>query len=79
MGYASTNRMKPTNERKTSQRLQKLRREAMSNSRVDKDLVRKTTELVSYIRSVGAKGKGFNILPSSEARVKAIYPHARVI
>lgn len=50
------------------------RKIAKTNPDVDPNILRQSIEFVDYIRKVGAKGKGFNILRSSEARLKVHPP-----
>jgi hypothetical protein len=47
-----------------------LRRIVKSNPQVDARIVSESINLVSYLRSIGFKGNGFNILQSSESSVK---------
>jgi hypothetical protein len=43
---------------------------AKSNARVDPKVVEDSLEIISYLRKVGIKARGFNILRSSESRLK---------
>jgi hypothetical protein len=47
-----------------------LRKIAKSNPEVDARIVSESISLVSYLRSIGLKGSGFNILRSSESNLK---------
>jgi hypothetical protein len=58
----------------TSRRTTALRRIAKDNPRVDAKLVEESIELVDLIRSLGFKGRGYNILGSSESRLEVKPP-----
>lgn len=42
---------------------------AKSNPKVDPEVLKQSLDIVEYIRSIGIKSKGFNILRSSEAKL----------
>jgi len=41
-----------------------------SNAQVDRKVVEDSLEIINYLRKVGIKARGFNILRSSESRLK---------
>ena len=43
---------------------------AKSNPNVDEKVVAESVELISYLRKIGIKPRGFNLLRSSESRLK---------
>ena len=43
---------------------------AKSNPQVDQKVVGDSLEIIDYLRKVGIKARGFNILRSSESRLK---------
>lgn len=47
-----------------------LRRIVKSNPQVDARIVSESIDLVSYLRSIGFRGSGFNILRSFESNLK---------
>jgi hypothetical protein len=49
---------------------EELRRIVKSNPQVDARIVSESINLVSYLRSIGFKSSGFNILRSSESNLK---------
>ena len=51
-----------------------LRRIAKSNPRVDKKMVEESLAFVEFARSIGLKGRGYDILRSSESRLKMKSP-----
>jgi hypothetical protein len=56
----------------TETRFKTLKRIAAKPSQVDAASVKQILDLLDYINSVGVKSKGFNILRSSESRLRAI-------
>lgn len=51
-----------------------LRRIVKSNPQVDKKVVEDSLAFVEYARSIGLKGRGYDILRSSESRLKVKSP-----
>jgi hypothetical protein len=43
---------------------------AKANPKVDQKIVGDSLEIIDYLRKVGIKARGFNILRSSESRLK---------
>ncbi len=43
---------------------------AKKNPHVDQKVVAESLELIGYLRNIGVKTRGFNILRSSESRLK---------
>lgn len=43
---------------------------AKNNPQVDEKVVLDSIELITYLRRMGIQPKGFNLLPSSESRLK---------
>jgi len=56
-------------ERKADKKTQ-VRTIARGNSKVDQKVVADSLEIIDYLRKVGVKARGFNILRSSESRLK---------
>jgi hypothetical protein len=52
------------------QRIVTLRRIAKNNPRVDAKAVEESMELIDLLRGLGFKGRGYNILESSESTIK---------
>lgn len=51
-----------------------LRRIEKQNPQVDKKVVEESLAFVDFARSIGLKGRGYDILRSSESRLKAKAP-----
>lgn len=51
-----------------------LRRLAKQNPQVDKKIVEESLAFVEFARSIGIKGRGYDILRSSESRLKVQSP-----
>jgi hypothetical protein len=51
-----------------------LRRIAKTNPQVDKKMVEESLAFVEFARSIGLKGRGYDLLRSSESRLKAKSP-----
>jgi hypothetical protein len=47
-----------------------IRRIAKANPQVDPQVLGESIELIDYLRKIGIKSAGFNILRSSESRLK---------
>jgi len=47
-----------------------LQRIAKSNPQIDKKLVEESMALVEFMRKMGLEGRGYNILGTSESRLK---------
>jgi hypothetical protein len=58
----------------TSQRIGTLRRIAKNNPRVDAKVVEESIELIDFVRGLGFKGRGYNILGSSESSLQVKPP-----
>jgi hypothetical protein len=56
-------------EKKTDRKTQ-VRTITKGNSQVDQKLVGDSLEIIDYLRKVGIKARGFNILRSSESRLR---------
>jgi hypothetical protein len=59
---------------KLKRRAETLRRIARSNPHVDKKMVEESLAFVEFARSIGLKGRGYDILRSSESRLKVKSP-----
>jgi hypothetical protein len=60
-------------KRKTEKK-NKLKRVLKDNPQVDEQIVVDSLEIISGLRRVGIKARGFNILRSSESRLKVKNP-----
>ena len=61
-------------DRETQKRIAKLRQLAKTNPQVDSKVVEQSIELVDFVRRLGFKGRGYNILGSSESSIKVKPP-----
>jgi hypothetical protein len=59
---------------KTKSKKQRVRAIAKRNPQVDEKIVGESLELITYLRKVGIKARGFNLLRSSESRLKVKGP-----
>ncbi len=59
---------------KNKSKKQRVRALAKGNPRVDEKIVGESLALISYLRKVGIKSRGFNLLGSSESRLKVKGP-----
>lgn len=59
---------------KNKSKKQRVRAIAKKNLRVDERIVGESLDLISYLRKVGIKARGFNLLRSSESRLKVKGP-----
>lgn len=59
---------------KNKSKKQRVREIAKKNPQVNEKIVGESLELVSYLRKVGIKARGFNLLRSSESRLKVKGP-----
>jgi hypothetical protein len=72
--------MKGDNVMKKKRTQKKLERKALvqpiekANPKVDQKIVSDSLEIIDYLRKVGIKARGFNILRSSESRLKVKEP-----
>ncbi len=62
--------MKKKKTQKKVDRNTQVRTIAKSNSQVNQKVVGDSLEIIDYLRKVGIKARGFNILRSSESRLK---------
>ena len=53
---------------------QRVRAIAKKNPQVDQKIVGESLDLITYLRKVGIKARGFNLLRSSESRLKVKGP-----
>ncbi len=51
-----------------------LQRIAKQNPKVDKKIVEESLALVEFVRSIGFKGRGYDLIGSSESRLKVKTP-----
>ncbi len=56
-----------------------LRKIVRKNRQIDQALLKESVDLVTYIRSLGIQSRGFNLLRSSEARLRVIHPSTQTI
>ena len=61
------------NKKKKSKK-QSLRAIAKTNPQVNEKIVTESLELIGYLRKVGIKARGYNLLRSSESRLKVKGP-----
>lgn len=59
---------------KKKSKKQRVRAIAKRNPQVDQKIVGESLDLISYLRKVGIKARGFNLLRSSESRLKVKGP-----
>ncbi len=59
---------------KKKSKKQRVRAIAKANPRVDQRVVGESLELITYLRKIGIKARGFNLLRSSESRLKVKGP-----
>jgi hypothetical protein len=62
--------MKKKKIEKKDDRKRQVRTITKGNSQVDEKVVGDSLEIIDYLRKVGIKARGFNILRSSESRLK---------
>lgn len=60
--------------KKKKPKKQSLRAIAKTNPQVDEKVVTEPLELIGYLRKVGIKARGYNLLRSSESRLKVKSP-----
>jgi hypothetical protein len=60
--------------RKKRKRREALQRIAKLNPQVDKKIVEESLAFVDFTRDIGLKGRGYNLLRSSESKLEIKYP-----
>lgn len=56
--------------KKTDTKRERVKAIAKNNPLIDEKVVLDSIELINYLRRMGIQPKGFNLLPSSESRLK---------
>ena len=55
---------------KKNKKVEKVKELAKNNPGIDEKVVTESLELIGYLRRIGVKPRGFNLLGSSESRLK---------